>query len=303
MACAGESSAGVDSSVIAQATANDGSSSQGFQGIYGGGAGGGAQPTGGDGSTPADTSTPLTGNADDGSSGPPGGTCVGACGTCGTCPDSMTIDVDGVFSIDAFEVTKGEYALFMDADIRLDEQPSYCDWNVAYRPVSEWPPQEGDQDFPVVFVDWCDAYAYCKWAGKQLCGSLGGGPGVYANAADPAVSQWYYACSNGGRQVFPYGNVFSDTSCNGEGQAGSATFPTGSLATCEGGIGGVFDMSGNVFEWTDECNASDDRQNLCRRRGGGFFSEESLLRCGGAAAKSRDYVSESLGFRCCSIGA
>ena len=47
---------------------------------------------------------------------------------------------------------------------------------------------------PIVWVDWCDAYAYCKGVGKRLCGAIGGGPvDFHTGYADTNQSQWYRA--------------------------------------------------------------------------------------------------------------
>jgi len=45
-----------------------------------------------------------------------------------------------------------------------------------------------------------------------------------------------------------------------------------SLETCEGGLDGLFDMSGNVSEWTSECDAND----YCQVKGGAFEDDDNL---------------------------
>ena len=60
------------------------------------------------------------------------------------------------FSMDKYEVTVGQYAAFLQA--KGIDPPS--DWKTMNR--SE------HQKRPVANVDWADAFAFCKWAGKRL---------------------------------------------------------------------------------------------------------------------------------------
>src|SRR5262245_20438817 len=60
------------------------------------------------------------------------------------------------FSIDVYEVTIGQYAEFL----RSGEARAPLDWNTMN--------QSANQKRPVANVDWADAVAYCKWAGKRL---------------------------------------------------------------------------------------------------------------------------------------
>jgi hypothetical protein len=66
-----------------------------------------------------------------------------------------------------------------------------------------------------VCVDWCDALGFCAFVGKRLCGGMGGGPITVQNANDASQDEWYNACSEGGVQLYPYGNTYQPTACNG----------------------------------------------------------------------------------------
>jgi formylglycine-generating enzyme required for sulfatase activity len=115
------------------------------------------------------------------------------------------------------------------------------------------------------------------------------------------------ACSAGGAHAFPYGDTYDPSACNGKDfPDGGALRPTASLASCQGGAPGVFDMSGNVYEWEDACEGDAGAPDFCHYRGGGYFTPgppaSGNLACAGGATLMRDPGATFLdvGFRCCS---
>jgi len=155
---------------------------------------------------------------------------------------------------------------------------------------------------PQVCVDWCDAYAYCEAVGKRLCGRIGGGANAFNDFADAAKSQWYNACSSGGTQIYPYGDTYQSSYCNGAEFAAGTTITTGFLVKCRSPIpyAGVSDMSGNVSEWEDLCDG-----DSCRLRGGSFFAtmgtvlNEAVACDSFDSAPPRTWLGPASGFRCC----
>jgi formylglycine-generating enzyme required for sulfatase activity len=112
---------------------------------------------------------------------------------------------------------------------------------------------------------------------------------------DPSVDQWYFACSRGGQRMYPYGDTFKASACRGPGAIESAR--AGGMPACVGGYEGVFDLSGNVWEWEDHCDG--DR---CANRGGAWGHTELALSCPFASVgyyQDRDIARADTGFRCC----
>jgi formylglycine-generating enzyme required for sulfatase activity len=151
-------------------------------------------------------------------------------------------------------------------------------------------------------VGWCDARAYCEWAGKRLCGQVGGGAVDLADAADAAKDEWFNACSFQGTKAYPYGNTYEPETCNGYdfGSLTSYYFPSNIMPACEGGFPGLFQMSGNVAEWTDACNGSSGEDDLCLARGADGTSGGSFMGCGNTDGLiERGNAARGAGIRCC----
>ena len=226
------------------------------------------------------------------------GPCQDVCGTrgCGACPDADMVAYPG-FEIDAREVRNGEYQQFLAAGQDPAMQPDECAWNDDYTPRT-WPVV--NPALPVVEIDWCDARAYCAWAGQRLCGATSGGPAPLLTVFDPAVNQWYRACSNGDYRNYPYGDIYDKFACNGADALLDGLLGVGSLPGCEAPIAGVYDLSGNVWEWVDSC-LGDGPDAECMRRGGSYFSDPEALRCDLLSTRPRSTALNHVGVRCCSI--
>jgi len=117
----------------------------------------------------------------------------------------------------------------------------------------------------------------------------------------PVERSGFFACSHDGAQRFPYGNVYDRSACTTDDPDGSVA-PVKSKPTCEGGYPGIFDMSGNVFEWVDTCEVADGSPSSCWIRGGSYAwsNDQQVQECATSASASPDIVWPDYGFRCCS---
>ena len=106
---------------------------------------------------------------------------------------------------------------------------------------------------PMSCVDWCDAAAYCAWAGKRLCGAIGGGQTPEKSVGDPLADEWLYVCTNGGKTKYPYGDTEDKTKCSADDRASVDAYPA-----CAGAdepfsaVMGMTDSQGaGQGEWVD----------------------------------------------------
>lgn len=253
---------------------------------------------------PSDAGSPCAGGVCNG-----GGACVGCLdasdcdtGSCGfavcaanVCRGQM-VDV-GTGCIDRTEVTNDEYLEFLGGP--KPALPAECAWNASYIPSGGTPPQDGK---PVTGVDWCDAWSYCASIGKTLCGKPDGSPTNPQDFVDPQKDAWFAACSNGGSTQFPYGDAFQPQTCNGGPSGLGSPYPVPSTPDCHGAAApydGVFDLSGNVWEWEASCGSNNGSGDPCRVRGGSYNNDESTLRCDTDYTLPRNGAYGSVGLRCC----
>lgn len=214
------------------------------------------------------------------------------------CPatDAGAMKRIGVFCIDTTEVTNTAYAAFLARTDGGAAAPVHaaCGDDRDRVPAERWPAPPENGRMPVLAVSWCDAWSYCKSAGKRLCGRRGiyGGASLASSETSNAdASEWYRACSKAGTKRFPYGDEPVPGEC--------AT--TGFLRwvgeKCEGGYAGIFDMVGNAAEWIDACDQQFDGTEVCALMGGDPY--ENLADCKTVQLLGRHAKNPVSGFRCC----
>jgi formylglycine-generating enzyme required for sulfatase activity len=214
----------------------------------------------------------------------------------------------GSYCIDTTEVTQAQYDVFLRAKaLDTNGQPPECATNNDFRPHDGRVADAADTKdpcsllvyepnaragYPVTCVDWCDALAYCRWAGKRLCQRVGGGTNSLQSYD---TSEWFLACTRDRKREFPYGKDFKESACVGPGSNGRVE-PVQSHGDCAGGYEGIVDMSGNAIEWDDSC----DDSGSCAIRGGSAGATKSYeLSCGFFAYGPRRYKDSVTGIRCC----
>jgi formylglycine-generating enzyme len=191
-------------------------------------------PTGGSSGQGGASGTSSSGGASGGAAAGNGGATSGAGGGQGSeCPKGnatamvkLSSPTGVAYCIDRAEVTQAQYAAFLEAkNGDVSGQDSFCNSsNFTFEPqitegddfkcpAGRWDPK-GKANWPVECLDLCDARAFCKWVGKRLCGRIGGGLETEPSKLNaPERSQWYNACSQGGKLPYAYGTEYDDANC------------------------------------------------------------------------------------------
>jgi len=124
------------------------------------------------------------------------------------------------FFLDRTEVTNAQYQKFIDETNHLAPRA----WRGGLYPL-------GQADLPVTDVTWEDARDYAKWAGKRL----------------PTEEEWEFATRGERGWRYSWGNAWSPEKANA-GRRNNRPTPVGQYP--QGAPLGVFDLIGNVWEWT-----------------------------------------------------
>jgi formylglycine-generating enzyme required for sulfatase activity len=213
-------------------------------------------------------------------------------------PDMVRIDSPlGSYCIDTTEVTVAQYNQYLFDGGSLIGVPSICYSDEAAAP----PPADSDpsaQDLPVAHLGECQAWSYCLWAHKRLCGAIGDG-GSVVGIARPQDTEWVYACVNGVQNLnYPYGSTYQPGTCVIDEEGGPA--PVKSRPGCRGTtppFDAIYDMAGNVWEFQNDLYGNGDGVTAL---GGAWTSPSTAVGCleGNPFNGIRFYFLQS-GFRCC----
>ena len=179
------------------------------------------------------------------------------------------------FFMDITEVTVGQFKKFLSET----SHPFGGDlWGKVYK----YSPTE---KHPMIMVNWHDATAYAKWAGKRL----------------PTEKEWEIAARGGLKnKEYPWGGNESLArdyanyyGIGGKDKWDESTAPVGSFTP--NGYG-LFDMAGNVWGWGQDWFNSDQKYRVCR--GGNWDYGYNSLRVALRGYYGPDDRSFAYGFRC-----
>lgn len=157
------------------------------------------------------------------------------------------------FYIDKYPVTNKQFKKFMDATrYRPKDGHNFLkDWKKGVYP-------KGWDNKPVTWVSLEDARAYAAWAGRRL----------------PHEWEWQYAAQGNDGRLYPWGNTkdstkmpLPDTTRKMREPTAVDAFPAGASPF------GVMDLTGNVWQWTDEY--IDDHTRTAVLKGCGYYHAQT----------------------------
>ncbi len=212
------------------------------------------------------------------------------------------------YSIDKYEVTNAQYAVFLNNHGSNDCKGHDCmhleseDIHIL-KQDDEYVVEEGYEDHPAIVVTWYGAHTYCSAGGKRL----------------PTEAEWEKAARGTTIQAFPWGDQLPDctyANYDNHGFCVGDTAPVGSYPLGASREYGAMDLAGNVWEWVSDwydydyyhtypedgwpLNPTGPESGLYKGvRGGGWLCIESALR-----VANRHYYhpyiifDNTIGFRC-----
>ena len=199
------------------------------------------------------------------------------------------------FSVDKTEVTRGQYAFFVDWLEKHPSQAGKFDHPAQPKGLSHLPSNlkkeagekaaptqdkkpSGDDLLPASEVSWWDAYAFANWAGRSL----------------PTAEQWEAAARGSKGLIYPWGDEPEQNTANTKPSTASQEHPPGSGAAAyqkDVSPFGLVGMAGNVSEWT----ANEGANATKVIKGGNYLAPLTSLESSSTSAPDKKI--KTLGFR------
>ena len=237
------------------------------------------------------------------------------------------------FALGKYDVTRGEYAAFAretgyPAGDGCGRGRSIFKWEKDPKLTWENPGQAQTDRDPVVCVSWQDARAYIAWLNRKA--HRGGAASANGPYRLPSEAEWEYAARAGTTTKFYWGDDDAAAAVHAWFNANSGCEKvegffcdhgqTHSVGAKPPNAFGLYDMAGNVWQWTEDCYdnsyagipaderaneapSSDpkakDGQGNCLRvdRGSSWMFPAWLLRPATRERNPADYRNDIMGFR------
>jgi len=145
--------------------------------------------------------------------------------------------------------------------------------------IDAYPYPNDPAQVPKTGVSRDEADSLCRARGRRLCTEL----------------EWERACKGPANSMYPYGDSFRATGCQG---SPTLLRAAGSYESCQSAFG-VKALYGAVWEWTASDWGRGGPGGLATVRGGGHSNPAIRHRCANGQSRSPSDTSADLGFRCC----
>jgi serine/threonine-protein kinase PpkA len=197
--------------------------------------------------------------------------------------DLGKVKIDYLLAVGATEVTVAQYRQFLKASLSGN--------------LRKFP--KGGDELPVARISWDEAEAYVIWLSRESGHSY----------RLPSAAEWEYAARANTSTLYSWGDSIGENraSCmNCKSKFSGTLAPVGSFPA---NAWGLYDMHGNVWEWTKDCIDSNmapppngmpilfGNCDLRELRGGSSNSDAWSIRAGARASGLRQAQNNDVGFR------
>ena len=175
--------------------------------------------------------------------------------------------------IDRTEVTNAMYAACVQAGACVTPVSSASSTRSSYFNNPDY------GNYPVIFINWDQAAAYCEWAGRRL----------------PSEAEWEKAARGEDGNICPWGNSAPANNLLNYAGVVADTSPVGSYPDGASPFG-LLDMSGNVWEWTADWYGHDYYQDSPFENPGGPEEGSKRVLKGGSWYYDTNYIRSAFRF-------